>query len=41
MGAPCVMDAQHGLPRCGEIGGSGRLGLAKNLGPPQHDFSCF
>ena len=24
-----------------EIGGSGRLGLDKNLGPPQHDFNNF
>ena len=38
MGAPGVMDAQHGLPRCGEGGGSGRLGLGRNLGLLRHDF---
>ena len=35
------MDAQHCLPRCGEIEGSGRLGLGKNLGLPPHDLDCF
>ena len=41
MGAPGVMDAPHVSPRCGEGGGSGRLGLGKNLGLPQHDLNCF
>ena len=34
------MDVWPGLPGHG-IGGIGRLGLGKNLGPPLHDFNHF
>ena len=37
IGAPGVEDARQ----VHEIGGGGRLGLEKNLGPPQHNVNHF